>query len=121
VIHFFIFLFQFRVGEIRALRSCVSPHRFPDIRTRRALDQKPCLRGFAETSYRAKSLEDRAPCLCSHRGHHQGLDIRFLVTSIETESGEHIYETISAAAMWRISVALDRRRQRRAGGAMPSR
>src|SRR6202049_3965777 len=26
-----------------------------DIRTRRALDQKPCLRGFAETSYRAKS------------------------------------------------------------------
>src|SRR5467141_4925976 len=26
-----------------------------DIRTRRALDQKPCLRGFAETSYQAKS------------------------------------------------------------------
>ena len=26
-----------------------------DTRTRRALDQKPCLHGFAETSYRAKS------------------------------------------------------------------
>src|ERR1700675_5002712 len=33
-----------------------------DIRTRRALDQKPCLRGFAETSYRAKSRNtDRRP------------------------------------------------------------
>jgi hypothetical protein len=28
-----------------------------DIRTRRALDQKPCLRGFAETRYRAKSWD----------------------------------------------------------------
>jgi hypothetical protein len=26
-----------------------------DIRTRRALDQKPCLLAFAETKYRAKS------------------------------------------------------------------
>jgi DDE family transposase len=34
-----------------------------DIRTRRALDQKPCLRGFAETSYRAKSWKtDRRAC-----------------------------------------------------------
>jgi hypothetical protein len=34
-----------------------------DIRTRRALDQKPCVRGFAETSYRAKILEHRPPRL----------------------------------------------------------
>jgi hypothetical protein len=40
-----------------------------DIRTRRALDQKPCLRGFAETSYRAKY---RSPRLCPDRGHHKG-------------------------------------------------
>ncbi len=34
-----------------------------DIRTRRALDQKPCLRGFAETSYQAKSWnKERRAC-----------------------------------------------------------
>src|ERR1700693_4718162 len=43
-----------------------------DIRTRRALDQKPCLRGFAETSYRGEILEDRSPFLCPDRGHHKG-------------------------------------------------
>src|SRR4030081_3705555 len=34
-----------------------------DIRTRRALDQMPCLRGFAETNYQAKSWKtDRRAC-----------------------------------------------------------
>src|SRR5260221_6907277 len=34
-----------------------------DIRTPRALDQKPCLRGFAETSHRPKSCKtDRRSC-----------------------------------------------------------
>ena len=34
-----------------------------NIRTRRALDQKPCVRGFAETSYQAKSWKtDRRAC-----------------------------------------------------------
>src|SRR4051812_19612024 len=40
-----------------------------DIRTRRALDHKPCLRGFAETSYQAKHRPAR---LRSDRGHHEG-------------------------------------------------
>jgi hypothetical protein len=64
-----------------------------DIRTRRALDEKPYLRGFAETSYRAKSWKtDRRAC-ARIEATTKGLDIRFVVTSIETGSAEHIYET----------------------------
>src|SRR5881275_2381764 len=65
-----------------------------DIRTRRALDQKPCLRGFAETSYQAKSWHiDRRAC-APIEATTKGLDIRFVVTSIETGSAEHIYQTL---------------------------
>src|SRR5712675_1962836 len=68
-----------------------------DIRTRRALDQKPCLRGFAETSYRAKSWHiDRRAC-ARIEATTKGLDIRFVVTSLETGSPEHIYETLYCA------------------------
>src|SRR3954469_17936516 len=49
-----------------------------DIRTRRALDQKPCLRGFAETSYQAKSWQiDRRAC-ARIEATTKGLDIRFV-------------------------------------------
>jgi hypothetical protein len=68
-----------------------------DIRTRRALDQKPCLRGFAETSYQAKSWStDRRAC-ARIEATTKGLDIRFVVTSIETGSAEHVYETLYCA------------------------
>src|SRR3977135_4266886 len=68
-----------------------------DIRTRRALDQKPCLRGFAETSYRAKSWKtDRRAC-ARIEATTKGLDIRFVVTSIATGSAEHLYQTPSFA------------------------
>src|ERR1700689_4025979 len=68
-----------------------------DIRTRRALDQKPCLRGFAETSYQAKSWKtDRRAC-ARIEATTKGLDIRFVVTSVETGSAEHIYETLYCA------------------------
>jgi len=68
-----------------------------DIRTRRALDQKPCLRGFAETSYRAKSWNtDRRAC-ARIEATTKGLDIRFVVTSFETGSAEHVYETLYCA------------------------
>jgi hypothetical protein len=68
-----------------------------DIRTRRALDQKPCVRGFAETRYRAKSWKtDRRAC-ARIEATTKGLDIRFVVTSIETGSAEHIYETLYCA------------------------
>jgi hypothetical protein len=67
-----------------------------DIRTRRALHQKPCLRGFAETSYQAKSWNtDRRAC-ARIEATTKGLDIRFVVTSIEIGSAEHIYESPAA-------------------------
>src|SRR5437879_7297887 len=68
-----------------------------DIRTRRALDQKPCLHGFAETSYRAKTWNtDRRAC-ARIEATTKGLDIRFVVTSIEVGSAEQIYETLCCA------------------------
>src|SRR5436853_260355 len=68
-----------------------------DIRTRRALDQMPCLRGFAETSYRAKSWNtDRRAC-ARIEATTKGLDIRFVVTSIETGSAAYIYATLYCA------------------------
>jgi Transposase DDE domain group 1 len=67
------------------------------IRTSRALDEKPCLRGFAETSYQAKSWNtDRRAC-ARIEATTKGLDIRFVVTSIEIGSPEHIYETLYCA------------------------
>ena len=68
-----------------------------DIRTRRALDQKPCLRGFAETSYQAKSWNTHRRAVARIEATAKGLDIRFVVTSIETGSAEHIYETLYCA------------------------
>jgi cytochrome P450 len=68
-----------------------------DIRTRRALDQKPCLRGFAETSYQAKSWNTDYRACARIEATTKGLDIRFVVTSIEIGSAEHIYETLYCA------------------------
>src|SRR5712664_427025 len=68
-----------------------------DIRTRRALDQMPCLRGFAETNYQAKSWKtDRRAC-ARIEATTKGLDIRFVVTSIPTGSAEHIYQRLYCA------------------------
>jgi hypothetical protein len=55
-----------------------------DIRTRRALDQKPCLRGFAETRLPGQILDDRSPCLCPDRGQARHL----LLPSLLSASGQ---------------------------------
>src|SRR6202047_3308847 len=68
-----------------------------DIRTHRALDQKPCLRGYAETSYRAKSWNNEPRPCARIEATTKGLDIRFVVTSIQTGSAEHIYQTLYCA------------------------
>jgi hypothetical protein len=68
-----------------------------DIRTRRALDKKPCLRGFAETSYRAKTWKTERRACARIEATAKGLDIRFVVTSLETGSAEHIYDTLYCA------------------------
>lgn len=68
-----------------------------DIRTRRALDQKPGLRGFAETPYRAKSWNTERRACARIEATTKGLDIRFVVTSIKTGSAEHVYQTLYCA------------------------
>jgi hypothetical protein len=68
-----------------------------NIRTRRALEHKPVLRGFTETQYAAKSwkLERRACARIEATA--LGLDIRFVVTNIAEGSSEHIYDVIYCA------------------------
>ena len=68
-----------------------------DIRTRRALDQKPALRGFAQTRYRAKSWDKERRACARIEATTKGLDIRFVVTSIETGSAQHVYESVYCA------------------------
>jgi Transposase DDE domain group 1 len=68
-----------------------------DIRTRRALDRKPCLRGFAETDYRAKSWKKQRRACARVEATTLGLDIRFVVTSLATGSAEHVYDTLYCA------------------------
>lgn len=68
-----------------------------DIRTRRALEKKPCRRGFAETWYRAKSWKRQRRACARIEATTRGLDIRFVVTSLEAGSPEHVYEVLYCA------------------------
>ena len=68
-----------------------------DIRTRRALDHKPCLRAFAETRYQAKSWNKHRRACARIEATTRRPDIRFVVTSLETGSAEHVYERIYCA------------------------
>lgn len=65
-----------------------------DIRTRRALEQKPCRRGYAETRYRAKSWKSERRACARIEATSLGLDIRFVVTSLANGSAEFIYDTL---------------------------
>jgi len=64
---------------------------------RRALEQKPALRGFAETRYQAKSWNKERRVCARIEATTKGLDIRFVATSIHTGSAQHIYETVYCA------------------------
>jgi hypothetical protein len=55
-----------------------------DIRIRRALEQKPALRGFAETRYQTKSWNKERRVCARIEATPKGLDIRFVATSIHT-------------------------------------
>jgi Transposase DDE domain group 1 len=67
-----------------------------DIRTRRALDGTPCLRGFAETRYQAKSWTAERRACARIEATSKGLDIRFVVTSLATGTAEHVYDLYCA-------------------------
>ena len=68
-----------------------------DIRTRRALDQKPALRGYAESRYQAKSWTIERRVCARIEATTLGLDIRFVVTNLTQGSAERIYDVIYCA------------------------
>jgi hypothetical protein len=68
-----------------------------DIRTRRALEQRPVLRGYIETSYRAKSWKVERRVCARIEATTMGLDTRFVVTSLAKGSAEHIYDVVYCA------------------------
>lgn len=68
-----------------------------NIRTRRALEHKPVLRGFTETKYAAKSWKIERRTCARIEATALGLDIRFVVTNIAEGSSEHIYDVIYCA------------------------
>ncbi len=68
-----------------------------DIRTRRALEQKPALRGYSETRYKAKSWKAERRACARIEATTLGLDIRFVVTNLANGSAEHIYDVIYCA------------------------
>lgn len=68
-----------------------------DIRTRRALGQKPALRGYAETRYKARSWTVERRVCARIEATTLGLDIRFVVTNLMQGSAEHIYDVIYCA------------------------
>jgi hypothetical protein len=68
-----------------------------DIRTRRALDQKPALRGYTETRYKARSWKVERRACARIEATTLGLDIRFVVTNLMQGSAERIYDVIYCA------------------------
>lgn len=68
-----------------------------DIRTRRALEQKPVLRGYVETRYEAKSWKAQRRVVARIEATTMGLDIRFVVTNLAKGSAEHIYDVVYCA------------------------
>ena len=68
-----------------------------DIRTRRALEQKPVLRGYVETRYEAKSWRAQRRVAARIEATTMGLDIRFVVTNLAKGSAEHVYDVVYCA------------------------
>ena len=76
-----------------------------DIRVRRAESQAEVLRGFAEARYAAKSWDQerrvvaRIEASASHADDmlRRGIDIRYVVTSLQESDAKHIYEMVYCA------------------------
>jgi Transposase DDE domain group 1 len=68
-----------------------------DIRTRRALEHRPVLRGYAETRYKAKSWKAERRVGARIEATALGLDVRFVVTNLDSGSAEHLYDVIYCA------------------------
>jgi len=68
-----------------------------DIRVRRAEDQTQAIRGFAETRYKARSWKRERRVVARIEATSQGLDIRYVVTSLANETPEQIYAELYCA------------------------
>jgi len=64
------------------------------IRTHRAETANPCLRGYAEIRYAARSWKTERRACARIEATTLGLDIRFVVTSLAGRSAEYIYDTL---------------------------
>ena len=64
------------------------------IRTHRAETANPCLRGYAEIRYAARSWKTERRACARIEATTLGLDIRFVVTSLAGSSAEYIYDTL---------------------------
>jgi hypothetical protein len=68
-----------------------------DIRTRRAIENLAVLRGYTETLHKAKSWDHERRTVARIEATMLGLDIRFVVTSLDVGSAEWIYDSLYCA------------------------
>ena len=68
-----------------------------DVRVRRAEENAPVLRRYAETHYGAKSWGKQRRVVARIEASTQGLDIRFVVTSFTHGSAEWVYDALYCA------------------------
>jgi hypothetical protein len=68
-----------------------------DVRVRRAEENAPVLRRYAETRYSAKSWGKERRVVARIEASSQGLDIRFVVTSFARGSAEWVYDSLYCA------------------------
>ena len=68
-----------------------------NIRTRRAIENLRVLRGYAETRHKAKSWDRERRAVARIEATELGLDIRFVVTSLDVGAAEWIYDSLYCA------------------------
>jgi hypothetical protein len=68
-----------------------------DVRTRRAVEHRPVLRSYAETRYKAKSWKLERRVCARIEATSMGLDVRFVVTNLDSGSAEHLYAVVYCA------------------------
>jgi hypothetical protein len=88
--------YLFGVTGTTALAAKVD-HIADPIRVERAERQAMAVRGFAQTRHAAKSWKRQRRVVARIEATPMGLDIRYVVTSLETPSPEHIYATLYCA------------------------
>ena len=92
VVHSLVDMFRARMFAI-----CCGYEDADDIRTRRAIENLAVLRGYTETHHKAKSWDRERRTVGRIEATTLGLDIRFVVTSLDIGSAEWIYDSLYCA------------------------